>query len=179
MTLEQYLETERAADFRHEYIDGLVAARPASTSNHVMIATAAACRIHEQLEDKPFAVVGSDLLIWCDRSRVVTYADVVVFPLPAKSLDSEDDVLLDATVIMEVLSQSEAEKKLRFYQGLPSFAEYVRLEESAIHAEHHIRQPDGLWLYRESNGADAELELQSISCRLNLGSLYERVKFKT
>jgi Uma2 family endonuclease len=86
-------------------------------------------------------------------------------------------------VIVEVLSRStrnfDRGEKFHCYRGLPSFREYVLVEQDAIQAEHYVRQADGASLLRELSGPEAEIGLDSIGCRLKLGSLHERVKFKT
>jgi Uma2 family endonuclease len=177
LTVEQYLEIERAAEFRSEYIDGQVYAMAGGAVNHALIAMAVGARLDEQLRGRPCAVAGSDLRLFCESAKMLTYPDVVVFCKPRRFLDGKKDTLTDATVIVEVLSPStqnyDRGEKFRFYRGLPSFSEYLLLEQDAIRAEHYVRQHDGAWLLREINGPDSEIALTSIDCRLNLGSLYE------
>ncbi len=111
---------------------------------------------------------------------MLTYPDVVVYCEPAKFLDGDRDTLVDATVIVEVLSRStrnyDRGEKFRFYRGLPSFSEYVLLAQDTIRAEHHIRQQDGSWLFREFYGPEAVVELTSIGCQLRLGELYRKAR---
>ena len=54
--MEQYLEIERAAEFRSEYIDGEVYAMSGGSKNHALIAMAAGARLDEQLRGRPCAV---------------------------------------------------------------------------------------------------------------------------
>ena len=54
----------------------------------------------------------------------------------------------------------------------------VGMLQDAIRGEHHVRQPDGSWLFREFTTPGQEIELKSIGCRLRLDSLYERVEFE-
>jgi Uma2 family endonuclease len=181
VTVEAYLEIERAAEFRSEYIDGEVFAMAGEGVNHAVIAAATGASLGNQLDDQPCAVVGSNLRLFCQRDQVLlTYADVMVFCEPAKFLDGDLDTLVDATVIVEVLSRStrnyDPGEKFRFYRGLPSFSEYVLLAQDAMRAEHHVRQPDGSWLFREFNGPEAVVELKSIGCQLRLGTLYRKAR---
>jgi Uma2 family endonuclease len=180
-TIEQYLTAERAAEFRSEYLNGEIVAMAGGTKNHALIAMAAGARLDEQLRGKPCAVAGSDLRLFCSAANTLTYADVVVFCEPAQFLDGDEDTLTDAVVIIEVLSRStqnyDRSEKFRLYRSLPSFTEYLLLAQDAMRAEHYVRQPDGAWLFRELNGPDAEIVLNSIGCRLRFATLYERVKF--
>jgi Uma2 family endonuclease len=180
LTVEQYLEIERAAEFRSEYLNGEMFAMAGGSINHGMIAADTLIRIGEQLRGKPCAVVGSDVRLFCKPANVFTYPDLFVFCGPRKYLDAEKDTLLDTTVIVEVLSPStqnyDRGEKFRYYRGLPSFAEYLLLAQDAIRAEHHVRQDDGSWVFRELNGPDVWIELKSVGCTLQLGDLYEHAE---
>jgi Uma2 family endonuclease len=180
LTVEQYLEVERAAEFRSEYVDGQVYAMAGGAVNRALIAMAVGGRLDEQLRGRPCAVAGSDVRLFCESAKMLTYPDVVVFCKPRRFLDGKKDTLTDATVVVEVLSPStqnyDRGEKFRFYRGLPSFSEYLLLEQDAIRAEHYVRQHDGAWLLREINEPESEIALTSIDCRLNLGSLYERAE---
>jgi hypothetical protein len=44
--------------------------------------------------------------------------------------------------------------------------------------EIHRRQPDGRWItYYFNEGADEEIEFQSVEMTMTLGEIYRRVKF--
>jgi Uma2 family endonuclease len=182
LTVEQYLEIERAAECRSEYLNGEIFAMAGGSVNHIVIASAAIVRIGQQLQGKPCTIAGSDLRVFCKPANILTYPDCVVFCGPRKYLDGQKDTLVDATVIVEVLSPStknyDRGEKFRYYRGLPSFVEYLLLAQDAIRAEHHVRQEDGSWLFREFNGPDSVIALKSIGCTLHLGDLYEHAEFE-
>lgn len=177
MTIDQYLE----AEFKSEYIDGQVFPRPPVNVNHALVATALLARLGLQLRDShDYSAVGSDLRLYCEDTRVLTYPDAVVFCEPGKFKDVELDTLVDATLIVEVLSPStknyDRGEKFRCYRGLSSFAEYLLLEQDSVGAEHHVRKPDGSWLMREWSEPDTILDLKSIGCSLRLGDLYLKAR---
>jgi Uma2 family endonuclease len=180
---EQYLEIERAAEFRSEYLDGQMVAMAGGTPNHAWIVSNTVSRLSEQLRGSPCGARSSDLRLFSARYRIFTYPDVMVTCGADQLLDSRADTLTDATMIVEVLSPStksyDRGEKFVFYRSLPSFSEYLLLSQDKIFAEHYRRQPDGAWLLREFNSSTDEIELTSIGCRLVLGSLYERVEFET
>ena len=101
----------------------------------------------------------------------------MVFCGRPKLLDSQKDMLTDATLIAKVRNHDPGEK-FRCYRGLPSFTEYLVLAQDAIRAKHHVRQDDGSWLFREFNGPEATIELKSIGCTLHLGDLYAHAEFE-
>ena len=51
------------------------------------------------------------------------------------------------------------------------FSDYLLLAQDAVRAEHHVRQADGSWLFREFTAPDNEIELNSVASRLKLGPL--------
>jgi Uma2 family endonuclease len=151
--------------------------------NHARIALNTAMKLTEQLRGRPCEAFGADLLrLHIAKYNVSTYPDVLVTCGPKQLLDARRDTLTDATVIIEVLSPStknyDRSEKFRFYRSLPSFSEYLLLAQDEVSAEHHARQPDNSWLFREFTKPAGEIELKSIGCHLQLQSLYERVEFE-
>jgi Uma2 family endonuclease len=181
LTVAQYLEIEREAEFKSEYLNGEVFARAGATLNHALIASAALSTLGVQLRDKPCSAAGSDLRVFCPAVNILTYPDVTVFCEPARFLDHDEDTLTDASVIVEVLSRStrnyDRAEKFRFYRSLPSFSEYLLLASDAIRAEHYARQTDGSWLFREHTNPQTVIDLKSIGCRLTLNALYLKARF--
>ena len=182
LTPEQYLEIERAAEFRSEYIDGQMYAMSGGTRSHARVIRNVVIELGNRLRGCPCEVVSSDMRLHSFEFGIYTYPDIVVTCGPDKLLDGQKDNLVDATLIIEVLSPStrnyDRGEKFRFYRSLPSFAEYVLLPQDAVRAEHHVRQPNGSWLFTEFTSPDDELEFASIGCKLRLGALYERVEFE-
>jgi Uma2 family endonuclease len=179
----QYLEIERAAEFRSEYNNGQVFAMAGGTPNHAWIVSNTVSRLAEQLRGRPCGARSSDLRLFSSQYRIFTYPDVVVTCGPDQFLDGRGDTLTDATLIVEVLSPStrgyDRGEKFVFYRSLPSFAEYLLLSQDTVLTEHYSKQPDGAWLLREFKSPSDEIELTSSGCRLTLGPLYDRVEFES
>jgi Uma2 family endonuclease len=61
--------------------------------------------------------------------------------------------LLNPTIIVEVLSPSTEEddrgEKFRHYRTIPTLREYILVAQDKIEVEHHARQVDGSWVFRE------------------------------
>jgi Uma2 family endonuclease len=180
-TLEEYLKLEREAETKSEYIQGTIVAMAEPTRNHNRIKDATLSWLHQQLRGKDCEAAGSDTRLYIAAYNVGTYPDVAVICGPNNFLDERKDTITDATVIVEVLSPTtqnyDIGAKFRFYQGLPSFSEYVILAQDSIRGEHHTRQQDGSWVFRRIEDPTAVIELTSIGCRLPLAALYERVEF--
>ncbi len=181
MTSQEYLEIEREAEFRSEYVDGRAYAIPPNSRNHSWVISNTLGTLGEQLRGKLCGASSSDMQLYSAEFDIYTYPDIFVTCQPEKFLDNHKDTIPDAVVVMEVLSPPtknyDRGEKFRFYRSLPSCAEYLILAQDAIRAEHHGKQANGLWLFHEYRSPEDELDLASIGCRLVLGRLYERVEF--
>jgi Uma2 family endonuclease len=181
LTVEEYLAIEREADFRSEYLNGEVFAMARGTYNHALVATNVSRIIGDQLRGTHCNVTGSDVRLFCKPANMMTYPDLIVSCKPRQFHDAHRDTLTDATVIIEVLSPStrnyDRGEKFRFYRGLPSFTEYLLLEQDSYRAEQYVKQPDRSWVFREFEGPETVIELGSIDCRFPLGPLYDGVEF--
>jgi Uma2 family endonuclease len=182
ITPEEYLKRERAAEFRSEYIDGQVYAMAGGTMNHARIIGNALANLRDGLRGSGCEAFSGDLRVWSEAHRIYTYPDVVAACRPYRFQDDSRDTIIDAALVIEVLSRSTANydrgEKFRFYRSLPSFSEYLLLAQDTIRAEHHVRQPDGGWLFHELTSPDDVIDLKIIRCRLPLSSFYESVEFE-
>jgi Uma2 family endonuclease len=178
LTPEQYLEIERKAECKSEYIDGAMFAMAGASLNHVRIVTNAILQLGPQLRSGPCEVFTTDLRLFIQAVRVFTYPDIMVTCGPA---DKEPDAVVHPRFIAEVLSDSpknyDRGEKFRFYRTISGFSDYLLLAQDSVHAEHYQRQPDGAWILREFTLPEDHIQLDSIECRLELGALYDRVVF--
>ncbi len=183
LTPQRYLEMEREAEFRSEYIDGRAYAMSGGSRNHSWVIANTLGTLFEQLRGKRCGATSSDMRLYSEEFGIYTYPDIVVTCPPEQFLDNHKDTITDAVVVVEVLSPStknyDRGEKFRFYRSLPSFAEYLILAQDTVRAEHHVKQANGSWLFHEYRSPEDELELESIGCRLILGRLYERVEFES
>jgi Uma2 family endonuclease len=178
-TEEAYLEFERASDTKHEYYQGEIFAMEGVSQNHSLITGNAMASIHGQLRKRPAHMYTSAMRLKVLPVGFYTYPDIVVVTENSQFLDEEHDILLNPTLIIEVLSPStetfDRGKKFQYYRTLDSLQEYVLISQDAHRIEHYVRQSDGTWLFSEAVGLEATLQLPSIQCSLSLTDVYEKV----
>ena len=181
LSMDQYLKAEREAEFRSEYADGQMFAMSGGTLNHARIVRNLIQELGGQLKGRDCEVAANDLRLFISRYRQFTYPDLVMFCGGPRYLDDRRDTITDATAIIEVLSPStknyDRSAKFDLYRSLPSFAEYLLVEQDSVGAELRVRQSDGTWILREFTSGDDGIELKSVGCSLRLDSLYDRVEF--
>jgi Uma2 family endonuclease len=182
LTFEQYLEIEREAEFRSEFIKGEIVAMSGGTENHNLITVRTTSLLDQQLGDGPCRAFSNDMRVYSEAEDVSAFPDIFVTCGPRRYYRNRRDTLTDAAVVIEVLSPStkryDMSEKFEYYRTLPSFREYLMLWQDRVRAEHHVRQSDGSWKMLELNGLESVIELPSIGCRLPLKSVYARVEFE-
>jgi Uma2 family endonuclease len=99
----------------------------------------------------------------------------------AVTAPQEEDVLLNPTVVIEVLSDSseayDRGKKFENYRRIASLREYLLVSQTEPRIEQFIKQPNGEWNLKEAVGLDAEISLPSLRISLRLAEVFAKVKF--
>ena len=179
-TPEDYLALERVSEIRHEYLNGIVYAMAGESPEHSTICFNLAVAVGIQLKDKPCRGFSPNMKVRTDPSGLFAYPDLAVVCGEPVFHDDKRDVLVNPTVIFEVLSRStegydRGEKFLQYRTHLASLKDYVLISQNKPRIEHYARQPDGQWPCKEVEGLDGELYLPSIDCRLQLADIYARI----
>lgn len=174
---DEYLERERAAEAKSEYIDGALRAMSGASPAHVLITANIVGMLYQQLRDRPCRVYGSDLKVRVGPARTYVYPDIVAV-CDQPEFGDGGDVLLNPALILEVLSPSteayDRGRKFRDYIRQASLREYVLVSQDSMTVERYSRQGD-LWVYTTVSGPDGVMELPSIGCQLALRDVYDKV----
>ena len=189
-TVEEYLALERASEERYEYLDGQIYAMAGESGAHADICTSLVSILHPQLRDTPCRVRSKDTKVRSGpdpkRGRTTkglfSYPDAVVICGEPQYHDEHRDVILNPTVIIEVLSESteafdRSEKFFRYQTWNPTLTDYLLVSQTSPLIEHFVRQPDGGWSYYFYQGLEQSLSIKSIGCTLRLAEVYDRVGF--
>jgi len=181
ITPGEYLRSERAAEWKSEYLDGEIFAMAGASPRHVLIATNIARELGNQLREGPCTVYTADLRVSTDRQRHYTYPDVVVICDAPQFVDDQPDTVTNPTFIAEVLSDSTEKydrgAKFERYRAAPTISEYLLVSQDRVHVELYTRQPDGGWFLREWNDPATGIALASLHCRLAIAEIYAKVNF--
>ncbi len=109
-----------------------------------------------------------------------TYPDVVVVCGEPRLDIGRDDTIINPRVIIEVLSNStkryDKGDKFRFYKALPSFEEYILIDQSCVYIQQYVKQANGEWaLQAELEDVADTLTFQTIGCTISVEQIYRRV----
>ena len=113
-TIDDYLALERIEEERHEYLDGCVYAMAGESPDHGTICMNLSIHLGSQLLGTPCRAFSKDTKVRCGPSPrpggslqgLFAYPDLVIVCGTMQFHDQAHDVLLNPTVIVEVLSPS-------------------------------------------------------------------------
>jgi len=189
-TVDEYLALERKSVERHEYLDGRIFSKAGESEEHGIICHNIGGQLYVQLRGRPCQTFSKDMKVRSGPEKrsarsvknFFSYPDLVVVCGERRFQDEHRDVLLNPTVIFEVLSPStkdfdRGEKFERYRIWLESLAEYVVVHQTRPRIEHHTRQAKNQWVLTTIDGLDASVSLASIGCELKLKDIYEGVGF--
>ena len=116
------------------------------------------------------------------NNRFICYPDVTVVNGEPIFADSNNDLLMNPTVIMEVFSQAtnpnDKSKKLECYLALESIRECLQIKADEMRVEHFFKQNPKQWIYRIYNERDDVISLESLNIKLSVAEIYSQIKVK-
>ena len=177
--VRDYLDGERQAKRKHEYVNGVVYAMAGGTVQHSRIGSNATGVLFSQLRGQRCQVFNSDMKIRV-RLRSGTrfyYSDATIVCQQNNANDSFQD---SPVVIVEVISEStrrtDEYEKCEAYLTIDSLNTYILVEQTSASALVYRRADSGF--DREVyTGLDAIIPLPEIECKLSFRELYQNVEF--
>jgi Uma2 family endonuclease len=179
ITPQEYLERERKATYKSEYLNGQVFAMSGTSPQHSIINVNLIAAFHRQIAGKGCQVYTSDMKVRVESTNLYTYPDVsVVCGKPRFDAD-EMGILLNPVLIAEILSPSteryDRVGKFAMYSSTTSLREYVLVSQSAVKVERYFRRPGGKWLLTEVSHLKDSIKLASVPAVLKVRDLYRQV----
>jgi Uma2 family endonuclease len=180
-TREEYLAFERASEEKHEYLAGEIHAMVGASNNHNLIVANLIIALGIQLRGRSCLVYPSDMRVGIPAVGSYTYPDVTVVCGRPEFEDAEVDILLNPTVIIEVLSPStemyDRGKKFQNYRTIASLKEYILVSQDTHRIEQFVRQENEQWLLTDAAVLESSITLPSTNCTLALVDVYDKVSF--
>ncbi len=172
MTIEEYLEFEKEADERHEFVGGVVHAMTRPTRRHNRIAG----NIYRKLADK---AVGGPCRVYIEGVKVRIRDDAGYCPDAMVVCGEEPDdayVETNPCLLVEVASPSteriDRHEKLAFHKSIPSLNAYLIVEQERPVVERFFRKESGEW-DRAVHFEDGSFPVPCPEMRLSLADIYE------
>jgi Uma2 family endonuclease len=184
---EEYLELEAAAEYRSEYLDGQIIPMAGGKPNHNKISLNLSSALNFALRKTSYDVFMSDLRLWIADYRLYTYPDVMVVQTPLVFAENRQDTIINPlaiaqrrrSLIAEILSDSTEKydrgDKFRMYRTIPSFKEYLLVNQTAMQVEKFTKNDANQWVLSEYAGKNAQVNFDFFEFEILLDELYEGV----
>lgn len=174
---EEYLDFERRALTKHEYVDGELREMTGASRPHVLIAGNIHILLGNALRGKKFEIYEADMRVRIPDGPYY-YPDVTVAPSPPRLEDDAADTLLNPLLIVECLSPStrriDRGEKLDNYRRIESLTEYLIVAQDRIWVDRYFKTAAG-WQIEEYSDLSERIPLPGLACELPLAEVYERV----
>lgn len=174
-TIAEYVQLERHANVRHEFVDGQIYAMAGGSPEHGARSANLIALFHAHLRGQPCRVHTSDVRVRIQATGLDTYPDVSVVCGRAEHDRDDPDAIVNPILLAEVLSSSteayDRGEKLEHFKKIATLAEVVFVAHDRACVEVVQRGKDGSWTVQEA-GAGGTVRLESIHFDLPVDEVY-------
>jgi Uma2 family endonuclease len=178
-SIEEYFELEEKAVYKSEFRNGKIIKMPGETFSHTRLISNV-FKLLGKLEDDNFETLSSDQKIYIPEYEQSVYPDTLVIIGEPEMFKGGNQAILNPTLIVEVLSDSTANYdrsgKFRKYQSLPSFMEYVLIDQEMPVIDVLYKEGERDWRMKTYVGLDDEVYFKSIDVTLKMSDIYQKIK---
>lgn len=172
-TVDEYLEFEKTAEVRHEYVDGILIEMPGESKVSNEIAINLCVELKKQLDRKLFKLFMQDVKLGTVRNKRYRYPDLMV----VDATDHEHThIAYKAILVVEITSEStiatDYTTKLHEYSGMSSVEYYLIISQKEPLIEFYSRT-DRAWEYTSFTDLQDKIELPKIGVIVSLSDIYE------
>ena len=179
-TAEDYLKFERRDAGKQEYANGKVVNSAGSSRRHNLIGSNTTIAIGSRVRGHKCEVYVNDMRVKLSPHNYC-YPDVVVVNGEPKFEGKELDILLNPTVIVEIMSRStlnhDKTEKLDRYLAMESVREIMLIKEEEMRVEHYFKQTQNQWTYKIYSNREDIISIESVNCKISLSEIYSQIKF--
>ncbi len=180
-TPEEYLEFERAAETRHEFLDGHIYAMAGESLSHSRICVNIAAEMRRVLKGSRCEALSPNMKVRAETKGLFAYPDLSIVCGEPVFHDEQKDVLLNPKVIIEVLSPStqrydQTKKFFKYRKEILSLTDYILVYQDIAFIEHHEKHDDDRWVHNVFDGLQDTLRIPSLECEIAMAEIYDRVE---
>lgn len=179
-TAEDYLKLDRQDAGKQEYSNGKVVNASGSSRRHNLIGSNTTIAIGSRVRGHKCEVYVNDMRVKLAPHNYC-YPDVVVVNGEPSFEGKELDILLNPTVIVEIMSRAtlnhDKTEKLDRYLAMSSVREIMLVKEEEMRVEHYFKQTQNQWTYKIYSNREDIISIESVNCKISLSEIYSQIKF--
>ncbi len=181
-TPEEYFALEEQSETKNEYHNGEIVPMTGGTTNHNKISGNFYAYFKFAKKGKLYDIFMADVRLWIPDYDRYTYPDVQIIFGDILYYEKRKDTVTNPSVIVEVISNStrsyDKGDKFKYYRSLPTFQEYITINQYGFEVEQYVKTDDGKWLISYLEAEDTVLSLASVDFEISLKDLYDGVNFE-
>ncbi len=178
LSIAEYLDMERLAEERHEYLHGERFTMAPGTLNLSRLGVNLATGLNLITRKNQCIPFNGHLRIRIEEEDCFLYPEASVVCGPEQGSPLDPDCLTNPVLIAEILSKSteafDRGEKFRLYRTLPSLREYVLISQHRPMVEVFFHDEAG-WHFEAWEGMEATLPLRSLDGEITMSDLYRNV----
>lgn len=175
---DDYFAVEADSGIRHEFYQGEIFAMAGASLVHNHLSANVLTALRGAVRSQGYSAFGSDLRVKTPAG-LFTYPDVMVVCGPIALSPDRPDTVTNPSVIVEVLSDATRDydrgEKFALYQAIPTFQEYLLIEQDRVAVEHWQRQATGDWTMQAYASLEKAVTLATVGVTLSLREVYLQV----
>lgn len=177
-SIADYLVIDNQSDTKNEYFNGVIIGMAGGTLNHGIIGNNINTAINNGLRanEKKCTAINGDVKIYIEKANSIVYPDGMVICGAIKTAELDQNSVTNPILIVEVLSQSternDRGSKFHKYCSLPSFREYVLIDQYQPVIDILYRSEEKYWKMVTIIGLDKSIYLNSIHLEIKMADIY-------
>ena len=182
-TLAEFLRRMEQKEGYYEYYDGIITKLPMARGPHNTITANVIGTLHYEIieSDKDFQVMSGQQSVYLPELNFALIPDALVVTDTPQYFDSNEVLLINPILIVEVLSKStkkyDQTDKFDEYRTLDSFKEYVLIDQKKCHIEIRYRTETDTWKYSTITDINGTIFLKSLGCTISVAKIYRKITF--
>lgn len=182
-SLEEYLAFEARSVHKHEFNNGKIIRMAKAKAKHNQIAAnlTGALKYAVRPLPKRYIVYNSDQKVYIEDINRGVYPDTLVVCEKPEFWKGDEELIINPLLVVEVASRStrayDRSDKFMLYQKIPSFQEYILVEQNRPSVESWFQVKPNTWEKTIEKDLTKSIALRSLGVSIDLSEIYEYVDF--
>jgi Uma2 family endonuclease len=176
-SFDQYLQIEAQNEYKSEFYNGFIVAMAGSTFEHSILTQNINFIVRKKLKNG-CNTYNNDIKVFVAAANRGFYPDVSVVCGEVESYKKQNGIIVNPTVIVEVLSDSTANydrtEKFDYYKLLPSFQSYLLIHQKSKCVEVFTKKGD-FWVSENFYETKPLINIETLSMQIHIEEVYEGV----
>jgi Uma2 family endonuclease len=181
-TIQEYLLLEEQSEIKNEFDHGEIVAMSGGTLNHGIIGNNINTELSNAVREKELecVTINGDVRVFIEKADSFVYPDGMVVCGEIETFEKDEHSVINPLLIIEVLSKSTGSydrgDKFHKYCSLPSFREYVLIDQYKPVIDVLYREDASYWKMVTTIGLDKSIYLNTLDCYIKMSDIYRNAQ---